>query len=142
MTTWDGGCYRPRKKRILKARHCVCCDVQLPDYRQRKRKYYCDRCAKYVLVIQQRAMREVAAAVRRGELLHVREHICLECNIWTAVHYEHRHYSKPLEVTPLCQGCNNKRGPALDVRELVAKLRVERPELALPDKPSLNHSDI
>jgi hypothetical protein len=36
---------------------------------------------------------------------------CVDCGDW-ANNWEHRDYSKPLEVDPVCDSCNFKRGPA------------------------------
>lgn len=37
---------------------------------------------------------------------------CVDCGN-RAVHYDHRDYAKPLEVEPVCQSCNMKRGRGL-----------------------------
>lgn len=35
---------------------------------------------------------------------------CVDCGKRAQV-YDHRDYTKPLDVVPVCRGCNNKRGP-------------------------------
>lgn len=39
--------------------------------------------------------------------------ICVDCKRKPAAVYDHRDYSKPLEVEPVCHWCNGRRGPAL-----------------------------
>lgn len=101
---------------------------------------YCTNCRPFVIAVITRAQSVVRNAKKRGELRPVWEHWCADCNNWSATAYEHRHYSKPLEVTPVCYGCNMKRGPALDIKELTLAMMQERPELAL--KPAMEHEEI
>lgn len=55
----------------------------------------------------------VAQAKARGELPYLDGSIaCVDCKRWPATVYEHRDYSKPLDVEPVCHNCNMKRGPA------------------------------
>jgi hypothetical protein len=49
---------------------------------------------------------------------HISTRSCCDCGA-DAKNYDHRDYTKPLEVDPVCFSCNYKRGPALD-----SKLRV------------------
>lgn len=61
---------------------------------------------------QQVAMSMVAKAVRKGILPKLDETIaCVDCGDVASV-YEHRDYSRPLEVVPVCQSCNLLRGTA------------------------------
>jgi hypothetical protein len=62
-----------------------------------------------------RAAQIVRRAVVDGSLPSLKEInvLCVDCKGKRAVHYEHRDYGKPLEVDPVCQGCNLRRGPAL-----------------------------
>jgi len=56
----------------------------------------------------------VGAAIRLGKLPKLDGSImCADCGV-PACQYDHRDYSKPLEVDPVCQSCNRKRGPAND----------------------------
>lgn len=55
--------------------------------------------------------RVVHSAVRRGELPNPRTLRCADCGA-PATDYDHRDYSKPLEVEAVCRSCNRKRGPA------------------------------
>lgn len=63
---------------------------------------------------------KVAAAVNRGWLVRARDLKCVDCGN-QADHYDHRNYTQPLSVQPVCRSCNKKRGPALDIRELVSE---------------------
>jgi hypothetical protein len=63
------------------------------------------------------ARRAVARAVHLGDLPHPSKLVCMDCGN-TATEYDHRDYSQPLSVDPVCHGCNMRRGPALFRREL------------------------
>ena len=39
---------------------------------------------------------------------------CVDCGKKAQI-YEHRDYTKPLEVVPVCRCCNSKRGPAIQM---------------------------
>ena len=47
---------------------------------------------------------------------------CVDCGA-PAAHRDHRLYSYPLQVDFVCSGCNGRRGPALDIAEMVAKYK-------------------
>jgi hypothetical protein len=59
-----------------------------------------------------RAHAEVRGAVVRGDLPIVSTQACVDCGN-TAQAYDHRDYGKPLDVQPVCDSCNLKRGSAL-----------------------------
>lgn len=63
---------------------------------------------------QRKAQRLVQDAVRRGDLLDLRAtHVlCVDCGTQRATDWEHRDYSKPLQVDPVCRSCNCLRGAA------------------------------
>lgn len=65
------------------------------------------------LVWQRDAMMYVRKAVARGVLpdLRNRDIACVDCGAVATV-YEHRSYSRPLDVEPVCRPCNGKRGTA------------------------------
>lgn len=58
-----------------------------------------------------RAHNLVAKAVRLREMLPASAAPCVDCGE-PATDYDHRDYSKPLDVEPVCRSCNMKRGPA------------------------------
>lgn len=43
---------------------------------------------------------------------------CVDCGK-RAFYYDHRYYSRPLDVVPVCRGCNIKRGPARDLADVI-----------------------
>lgn len=75
-------------------------------------KLYCRHHDKMVRTARNYAVGVVAAAIRRGELAVVTTLTCADCG-QPAQAYDHRDYSKPLEVTPVCIRCNFDRGPAV-----------------------------
>lgn len=58
-----------------------------------------------------RAKATVARAVREGRLPPVGTLRCVDCG-GEAVSYEHRDYTRRLDVEPCCQSCNLLRGRA------------------------------
>lgn len=58
-----------------------------------------------------RAHAEVAKAVKAGLLAHPSKLRCVDCGV-PACQYDHRDYSKPLDVAPVCRSCNVMRGSA------------------------------
>lgn len=50
--------------------------------------------------------------IRAGDMPHPSTLICADCGI-QAECYDHRDYAMPLDVDPVCKGCNNRRGPGL-----------------------------
>jgi len=63
------------------------------------------------------AQTEVAKAIKRGELKRPAEQSCVDCGK-AAEQYDHRDYSKPLDVEPVCRTCNARRGPGKWVKHL------------------------
>ena len=63
---------------------------------------------------QRRAHNKVSYAIRKGQLAKLDGSVkCVDCDE-PAKFYDHRDYSKPLDVQPVCQRCNRRRGPAVD----------------------------
>jgi hypothetical protein len=60
-----------------------------------------------------RATSEVSKAIKRGHMKPAREHVCVDCGA-TARDWDHRDYTKPLDVDPVCKPCNIRRGVAFD----------------------------
>jgi hypothetical protein len=59
---------------------------------------------------QNTALSMVGRAIRKGVLPKLDGTIaCVDCTAPATV-YEHRDYGKPLDVEPVCQSCNKKRG--------------------------------
>ena len=64
----------------------------------------------------------VAKAVRLGLLPRLDGSVpCTDCGK-PAKHYDHSDYRRPLDVQPVCSGCNKRRGPSVDTMEERAKL--------------------
>lgn len=60
-----------------------------------------------------RSRRVVYIAIRKGIFPDVTKLECRDCGKQAQV-WDHRDYSKPLEVEPVCRACNKKRGPGLN----------------------------
>lgn len=60
--------------------------------------------------MRRRAYQAVAAAVERGDFPHITDLACVDCGM-VAQAYDHRDYTRPLDVEPVCGGCNKRRGP-------------------------------
>ncbi len=60
---------------------------------------------------RKRALALVAAAVRKGRLPRLFDNptACIDCGNRAFV-YEHRDYMAPLDVEPVCDKCNHRRG--------------------------------
>lgn len=71
----------------------------------------CYACAQETRRIGAKAVYTVRGAVHRGLLEPARTLKCVDCGK-PARDYDHRDYSKPLDVVPVCHSCNIKRGPA------------------------------
>ena len=61
------------------------------------------------------AYTRVIRAIKRGILQRPSELKCVDCGK-NAVCYDHRDYGRPLDVVPVCHGCNLRRGPGM-IRE-------------------------
>lgn len=55
----------------------------------------------------------VAKAVKDGRLISLQDNhvVCTDCDA-RATSYDHRDYSRPLDVEPVCHYCNHQRGKA------------------------------
>lgn len=60
---------------------------------------------------RKRAIACVQRAVKDGDLPKPTDLQCVDCGGRAAI-YEHRDYTKPLEVVPACDPCNHRRGCA------------------------------
>ncbi len=91
-------------------RNCPMCGVaHSPQHASRR---YCEpACHKRMLSILSDVSMIVFKAIKAGLLPKAKGQICVDCG-WEANCYDHRDYTKPLDVVPVCTGCNTKRGPA------------------------------
>lgn len=94
------------------ARTCsdCCCDISTRHHLAR----VCLKCARRRGSAPDltAARRAVAGAIRKGLLVHPRLLDCADCGK-QARDYDHRDYSKPLVVEPVCRSCNKLRGPGI-----------------------------
>jgi hypothetical protein len=92
---------------------CISCGQRQPRSSNNARALFCWDCREQRHREQLRAISAVAAAIQRGELAPATECDCTDCSA-PAKQYDHRDYTKPLDVQPVCVRCNQRRGPALD----------------------------
>lgn len=73
---------------------------------------FCRACnlARYLGSGRLQAMAAVAKAIREGRLPKPATARCVDCGA-AAREYDHRDYSRPLDVQPVCRICNVRRGP-------------------------------
>lgn len=94
----------------LHEKECIDCGVMFRTFNARR----CYPCSKHRWKFMDRersaANSEVAKARSRGALADPRTLPCTDCGA-QASEYDHRDYSKPLEVDPVCRRCNARRGP-------------------------------
>ncbi len=71
---------------------------------------------------QHRCAAQVSAAIKRQALRSPKKLRCVDCGR-RATEYDHRSYTRPLDVVPVCHVCNIQRGPAdLDTDVIIAHL--------------------
>ena len=85
---------------------CQACGRQEWRYVTTKR---CYRCSALAIMARNKACGQVGHAIRKGLLSPVAGLTCYRCGK-PAKHYEHRDYSKPLDVEPVCVSCNVQLG--------------------------------
>ena len=72
---------------------------------------YCSmECVRVANRIKGRCHNLVSRLIKLGALDSPRLHRCADCG-GPAVNYDHRDYSQPINVEPVCHGCNVRRGP-------------------------------
>lgn len=86
--------------------------------------WYCFLCLKLKHPLQAEAGSLVFNATLYGGLPKARGQACVDCG-GPAILYDHRDYLKPLEVEPVCDGCNKRRGPALTFLNNVQHFRLD-----------------
>lgn len=77
---------------------------------------FCYACRKPAENMRSRAGSIVSGLVCGGVMPAARTLKCVDCGK-QAMYYDHRDYSKPLQVDPVCGSCNKLRGPALQFRK-------------------------
>lgn len=71
----------------------------------------CNPCADVFMHYMTLANRAIAKARRNGVLSAAADHPCVDCGK-PARDWDHRDYTKPLDVQAVCRGCNQHRGAA------------------------------
>lgn len=98
-----------KRKRKLATASCLLCGGE------KKGRHFmaalCNPCSKRARQLTQRAGHMVRAAIELGLLPPLESCKCVDCGD-PAKFYDHRDYGRPLEVDPVCHGCNVRRGPA------------------------------
>lgn len=94
-------------------RGCIRCDADIG--RRHRLAIYCFPCSYRASAAggRKEARYAVAKAVRLGALPRASTLLCVDCG-QQARDYDHRDYSKPLEVQPVCRSCNKLRGPGIE----------------------------
>lgn len=90
--------------------------------------FICDPCQRIKGIIRH----EVVKAIRSGALPKASDCACVDCGI-PAREYDHRDYAKPLQVDPVCRGCNLRRGIGLMTPKTIAKFHATK--RARPGRP-------
>lgn len=94
-----------------RARACAYCGSPVGDGKRGIAPYCSAPCASQVKALASAAVAKVHAAIRAGSIARLDGSVpCVDCGA-PAAQYEHRDYSKPLAVDPVCRSCNIKRGP-------------------------------
>ena len=112
-------------------RTCPCCHVTVKMF---KNSGVCLDCAAIINHVGGKARGVMKMAIKRGEIQKARGRKCVDCGK-PATELDHRYYSRPLDVEPVCRGCNKKRGFAYDALDL-ARAKISPDKLQKPkDKP-------
>jgi hypothetical protein len=88
--------------------HCIDCGN---PHSRHPSTWRCQPCNDALSAVRYAARLAVLRAVRSGALAPAAECLCIDCEA-SAMDYDHRDYSRPLEVDPVCRKCNQRRGPA------------------------------
>ncbi len=96
---------------ISNGRFCMVCEKPHHPERHIPHAAACGDCSDYAAKISRKAHYAVARAIKLGKLPKAKTCICVDCGV-PATMYEHRDYSKPLDVQPVCWRCNSRRGVA------------------------------
>lgn len=75
--------------------------------------HFCgSQCERTATRVASRAHQIVWRSIRAGKLKAIDNTVvCVDCGR-AAKEYDHRDYTKPLDVVPVCGSCNAKRGTA------------------------------
>lgn len=96
---------------------CAACKRVLGNQHHSAR--YCLPCSDAVSDMRKSISKRLRYAIDTGKLKDWRGQKCNFCGE-SAIGYEHRDYSQPFDVTPICRSCNWKLGPASNFVEMAA----------------------
>lgn len=89
---------------------CTLCGRHSAGYPGRR---VCTNCHPALAESQGKARLIVKLAIEEGRLAPITQDTkCTDCDK-PAREYDHRDYNKPLDVDPVCRGCNLKRGSGI-----------------------------
>ena len=91
-------------------KHCCYC-LELLPLSQERYGVMCRKCLADRFIHQRNALSAVRTAIKQGKIRPAHRFYCVDCG-QPAKLYDHRDYSKPLEIEPVCRPCNTLRGPA------------------------------
>lgn len=89
--------------RVNRCRHCN------QYFSPTANQHYCQPCMQHRWPFVSKANSVVSRAVAKGSLPPVQWRFCYDCGDRAQV-YDHRDYTKPLDVEPVCRACNVFRG--------------------------------
>ena len=113
-------CDRHEKSLTEVFRKCVICGSNIPREKGRGQSSYCSNiCSGLVSDARHSVQRLIHKSINQHGMPSAKSFSCVDCGN-PAFDYDHRRYKAPLDVVPVCRPCNLKRGPAIDVQELVA----------------------
>lgn len=98
-----------KRARLLGSGLCVSCGG--PLNRTAANAILCWDCIGEMQRARSRALRLVKESILAGSLRPAAEFKCGDCGDQAQV-YDHRRYSDPPKIEPVCRSCNIRRGPA------------------------------
>lgn len=101
-------------------RQCLICDAQITDIRRAHLSYCSNDCGRILAEARSAIGAEISRMVKNQDLPKPSDLKCVDCGK-DAFDYDHRKYKEPTNVVPVCRSCNIKRGPADDVKALIAE---------------------
>ena len=128
-----------KKDRINGMGWCVCCGESVGS--RAAGALYCWPCNNLLQRANGRKSAAIKRAILSGLLKPPNQQLCADCGE-PAKFYDHRDITKPLDVEPVCNGCNVRRGPPRinkeDLEKYLANLpmaRKGRPKKAVKKPP-------
>jgi hypothetical protein len=101
------------------ARACRFCASSFVPVKVGRLASFCRPCARWggpYKLAKSKVHNAVARAIKQGALPRPATMDCTDCGK-PAAQFDHRDYTKPLQVEPVCRRCNILRGPAEVLKE-------------------------